>query len=308
MGRTSFSSVSGISALAALLMTAQPVQATKEQKPVRLTASSYWNIDYADENCRLARTFGKGENRHVLFFEQGGPDDRFAFTVAGPAFKKFRGNSSVEIGFGAFPTSSKIDPLMGTVEGYGDAVIYADLDFRNDGKNDDENDDENDDYQKEPKTSVSAIDVGEAAQVDFVSVRQRNREVIFETGKLSDAIVALNKCALDLVRVWGLDIEKHRNLSRMPVWTNRDRIVRKIQANYPVAARIRGEQAIKRMRVIVETSGDVSECKLEDATTSDKIGGVACKAMMRAKFQPALDADGKPMRSYYFASITYKID
>lgn len=38
-------------------------------EPVRLQPSSQWIVDYADNSCRLVRTFGEGEAKTILLFE-----------------------------------------------------------------------------------------------------------------------------------------------------------------------------------------------------------------------------------------------
>lgn len=44
-------------------------------QPVRLQPSSPWVIDYAENSCRLVRTFGEGKMLTKLGFESDAPDD-----------------------------------------------------------------------------------------------------------------------------------------------------------------------------------------------------------------------------------------
>ncbi len=54
----------GVCALAvAVLLFANSVQAREE---VRLEPSSRWNVDYADDGCRLLWVFGTGDAQIVL--------------------------------------------------------------------------------------------------------------------------------------------------------------------------------------------------------------------------------------------------
>ena len=93
----------------------------------------------------------------------------------------------------------------------------------------------------------------------------------------------------------------------VPVWSNESAIVRRIVDEYPDDALRSGEQGIFRMRVIVEEDGTVSDCHLEKSTQTDRLESPACRAMMRAEFEPARDAEGNAMRSFYATTITYRI-
>ena len=93
----------------------------------------------------------------------------------------------------------------------------------------------------------------------------------------------------------------------MVKWKNEKKIARRIQKKYTRSALNRGEQAILRMRVIVEADGTVSECEIYDATKTERIETNACEEMDRAEFDPALDANGNPMRSFYTSNIIYQI-
>ncbi|MEM7665480.1 MAG: TonB family protein [Pseudomonadota bacterium] len=103
-------------------------------------------------------------------------------------------------------------------------------------------------------------------------------------------------------------MEKHLSATRLPKWKNQSSVVRRIQATYPVDALGRGEQGIFRMRVIVSETGKVTGCVINNATVQDRLESPACKAMRKAEFEPALDADGKPFQSYYATSITYRVN
>lgn len=67
----------------ALLALATPLAAAKT--PVELAPSRQWNVDFARDKCQLIRTFGEGENKHFLRFQQYDPGDAAGLTVAGPA-------------------------------------------------------------------------------------------------------------------------------------------------------------------------------------------------------------------------------
>lgn len=143
--------------------------------------------------------------------------------------------------------------------------------------------------------------------MQFVALKQGGREVRLETGPLGEAFKVLNQCTLDLLRDWGLDAERHLTMQSGPRWINQAALTRKITANYPTGALAQGEQAIMRMRVIVNEQGAVESCTILKATDTERLESPACRVMQGARFEPARDAAGQPFRSLYVTSITYRI-
>jgi len=62
------------------------------------------------------------------------------------------------------------------------------------------------------------------------------------------------------------------------------------------------------MRLIVNEQGEMEECFMSAATTTEKLESPACTEFENAEFSPALDTNGEPMRSYYATRITYVIN
>lgn len=283
-------------ALMSAALTAAPVSA----EVVEIAPSSPWNVDFAENKCRLARLFGEGENRHLIFFEQYWPATSFGLTLAGPAFDRFRSGQRTDLNFFDGQEPQRTKPFTGTVEGYGSGVIYSSATLVPDPEASDEQDDEG-------VTRLSQLDTVLAGKVAYVALKQRGNEIRLLTGPLGEAFAVLNQCTTDLISDWGLDFEQQRRATRLPEWTNMESVVRRIQSNYPRAALNRGEQGLMRMRVLVSAEGLVEDCAIIKATDTEKLESPACKAMQEARFAPALDASGQPMRSYYVAGITYQL-
>lgn len=284
-----------LSALVATALFAVPAQA----KVVEIAPGSPWNVDFGENKCRLARFFGEGENRHLLFFEQYWPGERFGMTVAGPSYKRFGSSQRTDVRFFSAQSPIETKPFTGTIGEFGRGVIYSTLALaksERSGKQDDA-----------AAVGVPQLDKDTARQVEFVSLRQRGDEVRLLTGPLDEAFAVLDSCAFDLIGTWGLDVAQHRAATRLPRWLNKDAVVRRIVAVYPREALNAGEQAIMRMRVTVSAEGLVEDCAIIKATDTERLESPACKAMLDARFEPALDAEGKPMRSYFAESIIYVI-
>jgi TonB family protein len=285
-----------ILALAALstALLAAPVHA----KPVVLKPSSPWNVDFGKDRCRLTRLFTDGSNQHVLFFEQHFPATGTGLTAAGRGFRSFENRIKTEVRVADDRAPLATVPFKGEMEDFDNALVYPNLELSRN---------ETDLALPGREGALPTLDPAFGDTVDFLSFRQRSREVRFDTGPLGKAFKILNECTTGLVEAWGLDGPKHLTALKLPRWINEKDVVRKIVANYPLAAENRGEQAITRMRVIVSEQGAVEDCVVIKATTTETLESPACKAMKDARFEPALDAEGRPMRSYYATNVTYQI-
>lgn len=275
--------------------------AADNDKIVLLQPISPWNIDFAENRCRLSRVFGSEDDMHLLFFEQAAPQGAFGLTVAGSEVRRFQRNRNLFVGMERDEPMKEIERVgIGDVDQVGPAVIISSFTINPEGFVDMVNEDEVQALRK------AGIDLTEAETVDRLVFQRGGRVLSFETGNMMAPFQALNVCTGDLLRDWGLDQARHESY-RLPVWTNQSAIVRRIVDDYPDPALRRGEQGIFRMRVIVETDGTVSDCHLEKSTETDRLESPACNAMMNAEFDPALDAEGNPMRSFYATTITYAI-
>lgn len=276
------------------VLAAAPAQA----ELVVLRPSSPWNADFGEDRCRLAGFFGEDADRHLLFFEQYWPDNRAGLTVAGKSFNRFNNgaNTDVHVADGRAPLETR--PFKGDVEGIGDALVYSGINLAYG------------EAEQKPAMAAAglpALDTAYAASVQYLSFRQRGREIRFATGSLGEAFAVLNQCTASLLEDWGLDADRHKTAQRLPRWTNEQDVTRKIKARYPAAASRIGEQGIMRLRVMVSEAGTVENCVVLKATSTYKLASPACEAMQDASFEPALDAAGTPMQSYYVTSITYRM-
>lgn len=274
--------------------------ASARSAEIVLEPSTLWNVDYGDEKCRLARLFGEGEDKTILFMEQWGPDERFGFSVAGPAFNRFRSRSKTEIKFFDQRVAFETEPFTGDVEGFGRAVIHANFSLGNGNE-----------FSREigeVQYGLPQIETEIAKQAKYVAFKQGNRTVKLETGPLHEAFTVLNQCSHQRLVDWGLDLDKHLTIKQMPLWRNEKKIAGQIASIYPTRALREGESAIFRMRVLVNEDGSISDCKIYESTITEALQSPACDKMKGAEFDPALDAEGRPVKSFYQTTIIYRVN
>ena len=288
---------------AALALTAQSTAVTAKDERIVLSPSSGWSVDFGATRCRLARTFGTGEDQHAIFFQQWHPSRSFAFTAAGPGFKRFMSQRETLVQFNDSEEPRETVPFVGTSDGLGAAVIYTYLSVSQPKEPDVEGKGFSDNFEE----NLPQLDIAGAQAATKVSLQQRSRQVVFDTGPLGEAFEVLNTCTQDLVKFWGLDVERHLTAKRLVKIENLQGVARQVQRDYPSDALRRGEQAILRVRVMVDETGKPTECVINEVTATKQLDSPACRPLMRAKYTPALDKDGEPFASYYTTSITYII-
>ncbi len=301
-------SIAGMAALLSFPLSAKdefPNDVAKRDGAVLLKPISPWNIDYGESRCRLGRLFGSQTERHAIFFEQGSPSRSFTLTAGGPKLKRLSRAGHIDIGMESDEPMARYERVARAELGeFGPAVIMQRL-VIHDGPVDDQPTyaEESGSEERERRPRLR-LDESEAEAINRIVLKRGKRVVSFETGNMKAPFEALNECARNLLYIWGLDAETH-DLYTPVSWINARTVVKRIQGRYPSTALRKGEQGIFRMRVIVEPDGSVSGCHIDNATKTEKLQSPACQEMQRAKFLPALDAQGQPMRSYYMTSITY---
>jgi TonB family protein len=285
-----------IAALAALALTAaSPLHA----EPRVLAPYGPWNVDFGEDSCRLQRLFGTAEDKHALVFQQYWPSNGAGLTLAGSAVAKFQDGEYTDLKFLEGQRPMAQTALTGTLGDVGRAVIFTTVHLDRPLSPPNREDTPED-------RRFAQMDTSLGKQVRFVEVGQGGRKVRFETGPLDSAFEVLNQCTLELLRDLGLDAERHVSMQSGPRWINQAALTRKIVSSYPREALAQGEQGIMQMRVIVSAEGAVESCTILKSTTTVRLESPACDVMQRAKFEPAIDAEGKPFRALYATSITYK--
>ena len=283
--------------LTALSTTAQaddfPTDIANRKGTMKLQPAAPWNIEFAENRCILSRMFDGEYGRHVVFFEQSFPGPHLGMTMAGDRLRKFPRGTWTYFGARNDVPMLPLERDYGEVPDIGPAIILHSVFMGSAEPKDDDG-----------ALEAAGIDLEEAGTVDRVILKLGSTGLSFETGNLAAPMQAMNVCTSDLMKSWGLDPEQHAAYTP-PRWINSERITEAIQRDYPRKALYRGERGIFRLRVIVELDGSVSDCHAEKSTVTQYLETPACEEMLKARFEPARNALGQTIRSFYATSITY---
>jgi protein TonB len=115
----------------------------------------------------------------------------------------------------------------------------------------------------------------------------------------------LRACQTDLLKSWGYDPAVQTTLTRparptstAASWLKPD--------DYPAGAISLGQNGIVQFRLDVDADGKILGCHVLARTSPDVFADTTCRAVTRrATLVPALDAGGKPVRSFYVAKVRW---
>ena len=292
--------------MAAGLMAA-PAQARDVR---RLPPTGNWVLEYADDTCRLGRDFGSGDERITVFFEQFVPGDTFNLMFVGKSIKPRSSDHPIETTVRFGPNEEKTDnngslattggslPALILSGGQRLAKLTKEEERAQHAANERDIPIELAPIGPDREKAATWLELGKAMRFD----------IVFETGPMDKPLGALRDCSWDTVKSWGLSIEEQKNLRRKayPVkpsssWFSPD--------DYPDSMVRRGHQGIVNFRVIVDASGSPLSCHVQSSTRPKEFDDVVCtQVMKRAKFHPALDAAGKPVKSFYRQTVRFFLE
>lgn len=295
-----------LTAAAALLPA--PVAA---REPARLAPSSKWIVNYAADSCRLARSFGTGEDEVLLVMDRFQPGPMVYLTLVGKPVKVRSENREAVFRFGPGESEQRRSFDVATRENgapvmlVGGSMLVAGPSETWDATNSDR--DEAEDGSPQPR-KLPDIDPAWNDRVTSLEIRIPGKQtVLLDTGAMGKPMEALTACTDDLLRGWGVDVEAHRKLSRSLApagnpgrWLN--------FSDYPTKMLQGGYQGIVHFRLIVDEAGKPKSCHIQKSTRPEEFEKAVCAGIMRrAEFTPALDANGKPVASYYINRARFQM-
>ena len=290
-----------VGVLGSLGLTAQPVHA----EVWSVAPTSKWVVEYADDSCRLTRSFGVGDGQVILVIDQFEPGDSFSLIFAGKRIvpRHHVSPTAARIRFGPNEAESEIEGMPGEAGGHrafivmGQPRLAAPTEAQKLA-------------WKEPDKGVIEPPIGEAREraATWLELNGLLRQDLrLETGPMDKPLAALRACSWDTVKMWGLDAEQQKLRTRRPYPSVPSHSWFKPE-EYPEKMLQRGYQGKINFRVMIDEKGAIESCHIQESTRPKEFDDLVCRSVMRrARFEPALDAQGKPLRSYWRQTVNYRI-
>jgi TonB family protein len=285
--------------------------ADEDEEPLVLKPSSRWHVNYADDSCRMMRMFGEGDEESAFVIERYGPTDSFFMLVGGKPLKAAR-HVDTALRFG--PDGYEFD--RSTKEGefgeHSPAVMASGMRLVATPDADEyQSYNERFDPEKEAQDTdlfEQEITPEQEAAISWLEIRRgRARPIRLELGSMGPPMEAMRQCIDELLTHWGIDLEAHREITRAVVpKANPARWVR--SSDYPLNLVRKGAQGLVQFRLSVGADGVPTQCHIQASTRPEGFDKAVCNALMRrARFEPALDAEGRPIASYWRSAVSFEM-
>jgi hypothetical protein len=287
---------------AAMAGAALPVGAQAPQA-VMATPTGPWKVNYADDSCRLARAFTDGTGKLAFVIDKFDAEPGFRLIAAGESLGS-KSDRKVRVAFGpAGATRSFMDQLDAGMGSFGPSIMVGPMTLVEPASGD--RDDEAPAGEESPASFAEPTSEAERA-ITWLEVRRGSRAPVrFELGPMDKPMAALRTCADELMTHWGIDAAAHRTLTRRA--TPRGNPGRWItNEDYPSNLVGKNLQALIQFRLSVAEDGSVSACQIQQSSRPAAFDKAVCDMLTRrARFDPALDADGKPIKSYWRSVVRF---
>lgn len=314
MVRISIASSLAIAGLAvSSLAVATPASANDD---LELWPTSQWAVEEFDDKCRLARSFGAGEDRTMLWVEKGSIGAAFNMTLIGRPFRHPFG-SKISVQFAPEPEyhraylTTKSSQGRPVVSLFGVLFSPTSAEIESDEVSADTEASETVDYDESAYASTGQIGRAEYAERFGAINRLRLGGALMEavtlrTGPLEKPFASLGECTQ------RLDARINRNTEEAATPTepvDLERWAGIIQQNYPLQMLREEEEGRIGVRLTVGTDGRVSYCEVLSVVGPTSFNDTVCLLMLQhATFEPARAEDGEPLVSRYQTRVTFRLN
>lgn len=283
-----------LTALLASTIVAAPTSAlAKPKETITIARTGNWEINYDNDSCHLIAQFGEESPISALKLTRFQPGDRFDLTFYGKAFSYNAPTMATTISFGQYPSPLAQTAIVGELNHKLPMIMLLGLSFDS----------------EDPKVGDSgptAVTEEMEKAVTGIDLSARGKIYHLETGSLRAPMAAMRACLSDLIRHWGYDPAVQANLSRYPTavddpiaWLHADEIPERLFRN--------SRTGLMRFRIDVGENGTPLGCHILHSTKPDELADIACANFTKyAKFQPALDATGNPVKSYFIGMLQWE--
>ncbi|MBT2135197.1 hypothetical protein KK137_12745 [Croceibacterium sp. LX-88] len=133
----------------------------------------------------------------------------------------------------------------------------------------------------------------------------RGSPVSLQLGSMEASLDRLQECAHGLPAKWGFDADQQRALIQAATPIDGDRWID--PGSFPWEYLRSYQSVVLNLRLLVDDGGMPTDCIVQAPQFERAASEIACRTMMaNARFEPALDAEGEPVASYYTTSIFYR--
>lgn len=289
-----------VGCLIALCLVSPASAAEQRAAATDLEPTSKWWLNYTDNNCVVHRSFGSGDGAIVMRMSRSAPASGFQLSLIGKPLRSSAAVVDLPVHFEAGQPAATTAILFGNAGKVGDTPMVALVTARLDNLHGDA-------YPQDQQPP--AVTPEQEAAVTALTFRAPNRKWYrLQTGSMKGIMAAMRTCTDKVVESWGYSPAVQNSLTRPALPT--------VSPNkwlgsfdYPQSMLFSGSMAIVDFRLDIAETGNVSGCSITGSTLPKEAATTTCDLLRRrAKFTPAQDAEGKPVKSYFVSSVRWVID
>ena len=278
------------------LVAASPAAWGADSAPVSLPRDGAWLANYDDDSCQLLGKFGTGKSAISAIFTRYQPSEGFDLMLQGESLKRSGNTAKVKLAFGPGQPERVASADLGTLA---DKPLMMFSGQRLDSWT----------WPLDRKdiTPPPVTPAQEAAVSTLTVGLGGSRSYRLELGSMGKPMATMRDCMDGLLKFWGYDPAAIATQSRRATplgnpgsWVTTN--------DYPSKAVMMGHNGLLQFRLDLDEAGKVLRCHILARTNPDDFADIACRALAkRARFEPALDAAGKPMKSFYMNKVRFVI-
>lgn len=245
---------------------------------VSLAPSGQWAVEYGKDMCVLSRPFGEGKQRVIFSLKPAPNSDQARIMLIRQAGREdpLAGKAEVRFSDGSVPAWSQ--GKSATAKGIG--LTSIDL----------------------PRSSLAPLEKGGSISIRF----GRKTDLTLTPRDMSSAVKAWAKCEADLLKTWGMDETAQAAMASIPYRTDKGSLFN--SDDYPDRLLNRGVQGTVGALLTVDAQGNVADCRAVEPSGTPELDQHTCRIFrQRARYQPAVDRDGKPMAALAFQRVNWMI-
>lgn len=286
-------------------------------EPIKLQPSSQWAVDYAQNSCRLVRTFGQGDDQTKLVLESVAPGN-LVMVVTGRSLATRAGAEDIEARL--LPVEDV--PFEGTAhnaEAGDPPVLWTYVPVLQFDPQDPPASLLDVKPKSVPNSGVRPAALNLAKRAALQAERQallekaneleiiapHERPVILETASMAAPMKIFDQCDRDLLHDLGLDPAVQDKVVR-PLWA--PDLTRWLNSNsYPLAVLPMTRESRVSVRLLVDAAGKVTNCTTLSEIDAPELKKAVCDGLSRAHFRPAELGDGAKVPSYFVVDVQFRL-
>lgn len=235
-----------------------------------------WVAEFGDHQCILSRTYGTPKDVLILAFQKLPTQTGVELIVLkagkrldlthGRARVAFLKDTPLEVRFGAYRVGPNLRRISLGIEDKS--------------------------YRDAALSGAISLSIPKELEEDFA------------VPGFGPALEVMDQCAVNLGEVWGIPKEHQKRVSRPAKLIEPGSLFD--SNDYPMGALKEDASGRTVMRFLVDENGRPSDCIMLKSSGNKFLDAASCSKMLnRARFEPALDADGRPMRSVSITAINW---